>query len=217
MDAPLEKIVVQTEFSAKLQTEYDTVRKGYQTNKMKFTLFGIIGVVCSFFGVALIVPFLITRAAYNVFLVGLFLVVIGVYFLLSARSEQRSIKNGDYLPIKPNKITLTFNDEGVDVDVTGGKPGDVYFSYYVLPNMYLPGNTNDIKFYGKEHWLYRDLNVRIAKDYFWIAKNFVTYGIVFRGSQIIEGDMVQLRKLLKEKLGSKYKDKTRYNTSQWRL
>ena len=210
MDAPQEKFVVQTEFCEKLQREYKPVRTDFEE---KYKLIGVLAVMCIFFG-AVMFPALITLAAGSVLVLGIFCLVFGVIIILLVVFPPRPNNKSGHLPIKPNKITLTFGDEGVGVEVTGGISGEPFFSYYVLPSIYSPGNSNDIKRYGTEYWLYRDLNVHVVGDYFWIAKNFVTYGIVFRESQIIEGDPVRLRKMLKEKLGSKYKEEARIDRSK---
>ena len=204
MDVPQEKFVVQTEFSAKLQTEYNTV---FMRHQLRYTAYGVAGVVCLILGVVFLVPPLKTSVAENTIGLGSILVVFGVVFLLLAWYYPRSIKKGENLPIKPNKISLTFSDAGVEVDASGGKPGEIYFSYITSPGTMYAGGMNDIKRYGTEHWAYKDLNVNVAEDYFCLAPNFVFYGIVFRESQITEGDPIWLRKLLKEKLEFRYKEK----------
>ncbi|MCL2711825.1 MAG: hypothetical protein FWD37_00915 [Methanomassiliicoccaceae archaeon] len=134
-------------------------------------------------------------------LLGLFILFLVLFPKASAK--MRTIKPH----IKSNEITLTFYDDKMNINVSGGESGDVYYRYTGIVGYQ---SANDIRYYGNEDWDYQNVKILCVGDFFLVVTNpafeHFDHGIVFKRSDISVGDPALLKKLLKDRMGKNFKE-----------
>jgi len=188
----MKEIVVKTELSLELFKERDLFFTEKRKWRIRFT-YVFMASISFFIGAAMFLhsP---DGGAY----IGIVLFLFGLLFLTPVVFPNIFARVLN-TPIGPNEITLTFCDDRLNVDASGGRSGEIFCR--------LRGRYRDVVIwiYGDTNWAYRRMEVTRFGDHFEIVYDF-SYSVVFRGSHITEGDPMALKRFLTEKLGRRYRE-----------
>lgn len=99
------------------------------------------------------------------------------------------------IQMKPHKIILTFYQDRLNIDVTGGRDGEWCLKDRGSSEIWF---DPDIEYYGNKDWSYDEINANRTKDYFYLSRGRFISGIVFERSQITYGGPDQLKELLEK-------------------
>ncbi len=191
------KVVVKTQLNGQMMAEFNTI------SLLRFWwLFVPIGLFLIVVGVALLV---FPDGLYDL-IIGVFICLFGLFFCFGIFVFPKLLVKTDDKYILPNEITLTFYDTELNVDVSGGEIDEKFITY---ENRYeiLDKAYKFRREYRNENWKYEYIRTCFeSKTHFCFRLTFSDI-IIFKKSQIVEGDLNQLKELLKEKMGKRFKNK----------
>ena len=191
------KVVVKTQMTGKIISEFNAV--AILRLKWFFIPAGLFIIACSLFLIFL------PEKPGDTFL-GVMLCAAGLFFCVGIFLLPKILEKQEQKNIRPNEITLTFYDDKLNINVSGGEDGEKFITYE-NPNELLNKAYGFRRDYRNEDWYYREIrSVYASKKLVCIRLVFKDI-VIFYKQQIVEGDFCLLGELLTRNMGKRYKNK----------